>query len=79
MIISQIIEGVYAKNLKAMLLFVYFSKAFDSIHRVKIELLHPKYGFPKETFTVIMMLYKSMKAMVHSPDGDSDFFNIVAV
>ena len=24
------------------------------------------------------MLYKNMKAMVHLPDGDTDFFNIVA-
>ena len=24
-----------------------------------------------------MMLYKSLKAMVHSPDGDADFFDIV--
>ena len=24
------------------------------------------------------MLYKNMKAMVRSPDGDTDFFNIVA-
>ena len=25
-----------------------------------------------------MMLYKNMKAMVHSLDSDTDFFNIVA-
>ena len=25
-----------------------------------------------------MMLYKNMKAMDHSPDRDTDFFNIVA-
>ena len=24
-----------------------------------------------------MMLYKNMKAMVYSPDGDTDFFDIV--
>ena len=24
-----------------------------------------------------MMVYKNMKAMVHLPDGDTDFFNIV--
>ena len=25
-----------------------------------------------------MMLYKNTKAMLRSPDGDTDFFNIVA-
>ena len=33
--------------------------------------------FPKETVTVIMLLYKNTKAMVCSPDGNTDFFDIV--
>ena len=36
------------------------------------------YGLPKETVTNIMMLYRNMKVKVHSPDGDTIFFNIVA-
>ena len=36
------------------------------------------YGLPKETVTAIMMLYKNMKVKVHSLDGDTDFFDIVA-
>ena len=35
--ISWILEGVRAKNLKATLSFVDFSKVFDSIHRRKLE------------------------------------------
>ena len=35
--IHRILEGVQAKNLQASLLFVDFTKAFDSIHRGKIE------------------------------------------
>ena len=35
--ISRILEGVWAKNLQATLLFVNFTKAFDSIHRWKME------------------------------------------
>ena len=34
------------------------------------------YAFPKET--AIMILYKNIKAIVRSPDGDTDFFDIVA-
>ena len=36
------------------------------------------YGLPKETAIAMMMLYENTKEMVRSPDGGSDFFNIVA-
>ena len=36
------------------------------------------YGLPKETVTAIMMLYKNTKVKVHSQNGDTDYFNIVA-
>ena len=36
-----------------------------------------EYGLPKETVTVIMMLYKNMKAMVCLPVGNIDFIDIV--
>ena len=35
--ISRILEGVRAKNLQATILFVDFTKAFDSIHREKMK------------------------------------------
>ena len=35
------------------------------------------YSLPKETVTAIMMLYKNMKMKVCSPDGDTDFLDIV--
>ena len=35
--IHRILEGVWAKNLQATLLFVDFNKTFDSIHRGKME------------------------------------------
>ena len=54
--IHQIIEGVCAKNLEATLLFVDFSKAFDSIKRGKMEQILLAYGLPKETVTAIMIL-----------------------
>ena len=67
-----------ANNLEAVILFVDFSKAFDSIHRGKIAEILQAYGIPNETITAIMMLYRNTKAMVQSPDGDIDFFNVVA-
>ena len=75
--ISRILERVRAKNLEATLLFVDFSKAFDSIDWEMKQMLQP-YGLPKETVTAIMMLYKNTKVKVHSPNGVTDFFDIVA-
>ena len=36
------------------------------------------YSPHKETVITIMMLYKNTKAMILSPNGDADFFDIVA-
>ena len=76
--VRRIIEGVRARNLQAVLLFVDFSKAFDSIHRGKMEQILLAYGILKETVDAIMMLYKNTRAKVRSPDGDTDFFDILA-
>ena len=76
--ISRILEGVWAKNLQATLLFVDFSKTFDSIHRGKMEQILLAYGLPKETVAAIMILYKNTKVKVCSPDGDTEYFDIVA-
>ena len=75
--ICQIL-GVCAKNLEATLLFIDFSKTFDSIHRGKIEQIVLAYGLPKETVTAIMMLYKNTKVKICWPDGDTNYFSIVA-
>ena len=76
--IRRILEGVRAKNLQATLLFVDFTKAFDSIHRGKMELILLAYGLPKETVAAIMILNKNTKVKVRSPDGDTEYFDIVA-
>ena len=42
-----------------------------------MEQIRLAYGLPKETVTAIMMFYKNMKVMIHLPDGDTEFFDIV--
>ena len=76
--IHRILEGVCAKNLQVTILFVDFAKAFDSIHRGKMEQILLAYSLPKETVTAIMMLYRNAKVKIHSPHGDTDYFDIVA-
>ena len=70
--ISRILEGVRA------LLLVDFTKAFDSIHRGKMEQILLAYGLPKETVAAITILYRNTKVKVCSPDGDTEYFDIVA-
>ena len=75
---SKILKGVRAKNLQATLLFVGFTKAFDSIHRGKLEQILLAYGLPEETVAAITILYRNTKVKVRSPDGDTEYFDIVA-
>ena len=76
--IRRILEGVRAKKLQATLIFVDFTKAFDSIHRGKREQILLAYGIPKETVAAITILYRNTKVKVWSPDGDTEYFDIVA-
>ena len=62
--IRRILEGVRAKNLQATLIFVDFTKAFDSIHRGKMEQILLAYGIPKETVEAITILYRNTKVKV---------------
>ena len=59
-----IIDGVKTMQIPATLLFVDFSKAFDSVHRGKMEKILLAYGIPKEIVTAIMILYRNTKSMV---------------
>ena len=60
------------------IIFVDFTKAFDSIHTEKMEQILLAYGLPKETVAAIMIFYRNTKEKVRSPDGDTDYFDIVA-
>ena len=66
------------KNQQATMLFVDFTKAFDSIHRGKMEQILLTYGIPKETVAAITILYRNSKVKVCSPDGDTDYFDKIA-
>ena len=64
--IRRIMEGVKEKNLTAVLIFIDFTKAFDSIHRGKMREILLAYGIPTETVNVVMVLHKNTKAQVRS-------------
>ena len=62
------------KNIEATIIFVDFTKAFDSIPRGKME----QFQLAKETVAAITNLYRNTKVKVRSPDGDPKYFDIVA-
>ena len=76
--ICRILEGVRVKDLLATILFVDLTKAFDSIHRGKMEQILLTYGLLKETVAALMMLYRNTKVKDRSPDGHTGYFDIVA-
>ena len=76
--LRRIIKGVKQKQLPAVLLFIDFSKAFDSIDRSKMEQILLAYGIPEKVVKGIMMMYSNTQAFVRSPDGDTEYFDINA-
>ena len=42
-----------------------------------MEQILQAYSLPKETVATITILYRNTKVKVHSPDGDTEYFDIV--
>ena len=76
--IRRVIEGVKANNLKAILTFIDFKKAFDSIDRVKMIGILKAYGIPPNLLQAIKKMYTNTQAKVISPDGETELFEITA-
>ena len=75
--VCVILDCVRAKNLEATILFVDFTKAFDSVQGGRMEQILLAYAPPKPV-AAIMMLNRNTKVKFRSPDGDTDYFDIVA-
>ena len=54
-----------------------FSKAFDSAHRAKMMQTLKTYGIPNELVNAIEKLYEGARAKVLSPDGETEYFEIL--
>ena len=76
--LRRLLEGVRDHALAAVITFIDFRKAFDSIHRGRlIEILHA-YGVPDKLVQAIGASYARTRAKVCSPDGETDYFDISA-
>ena len=76
--LRRIIEGVKANHLPAIITFIDFKKAFDSIHRAKMMKILKAYGIPPNLLRAIERMYSNTKAKVVTPDGETELFDITA-
>ena len=76
--LRRIIEGVKANNLPAIITFIDFKKAFDSIHRAKMMRILKAYGIPPNLLRAIEGMYTNTKARIVTPDGETEQFDITA-
>ena len=76
--LRRIIEGVKQNNLPAVLTFIDFKKAFDSIHRSKMMKILKAYGIPPNMLSAINNMYTNTRAKVVTPDGETQEFDILA-
>ena len=76
--LRRIIEGMKAKNLPLAVVFIDYSKAFDSIHRERMFEILEAYGIPGIIIDAIKAIYTDSTALVISSDGVTDPFPILA-
>ena len=76
--LRRLLEGVKARKLPAVITFVDFRKAFDSIHRGKMCKILSAYGIPIKIVSAIKSMYETTWAKVISPDGETEAFKIQA-
>ena len=76
--LRRLIEGVRRNNLKCIIIFIDFRKAFDSIHRERMMKILKAYDIPDNILKAINLMYENTKARVLSPDGETELFDILA-
>ena len=74
--LRKLIEGIKSHNMKAIITFVYFRKAFDSINRSRMFNIFSAYGIPRAIIEMISVLHADTCAKVITPDGETKEFKI---
>ena len=78
LVLRRLIEGVKSRKLPAVLTFIDFKKAFDSVHRGKMLKILEAYGIPVKIVELIRLMYEKTMAKVLTQDGETELFEILA-
>ena len=76
--LRRLIEGIRRNNRKAVIVYVDFKKAFDSVDRQKMMQILKAYDVPPNLLSAIELMYQDTRAKVVTPDGDTEMFEILA-
>ena len=74
--LRRIVGEVKNHDMEAVLTFIDFREAFDSVVRVKIFQILEAYGIPSAVVAAIRIMYKNTSAVVLTPEGETDQFMI---
>ena len=74
--LRRILEEVRKNNLPAVITFLDFKKAFNSIQRNEMFKILKAYGIPSRLLMAIKSMYTNTRARVVTTDGTSDEFEI---
>ena len=74
--LRRILEGIKEYNLKIVMTFIDFKKAFDMVHRGMMLKILKAYGIPDSLVSAIAGGYKNTRARILTPDGPTDEFQI---
>ena len=72
--LRRILEEAKNFNLEAILIFVDFKKAFDSVDRDKMFDILSLYGIPQKIIDAIKLPYTDAQSSVQTPDGETPTF-----
>ena len=76
--LRRIIEGAKELNLKAIIIFIDFSKSFDTINHDQMFKILCAYGIPEQLISAIKDMYSNTQAKILSPDGETKPFQVTS-
>ena len=78
--LRRLIEELKISNKQAYIVFVDFSKAFDSVNRKAMLHILLNYGIPEEIVNAIAIMYDNPSSFVQTLDGPTkEFFTITGI
>ncbi|XP_014783219.1 uncharacterized protein LOC106878509 [Octopus bimaculoides] len=78
LMLRRILEGTTVKSHLAVMIFIDFWKVFDSVDRHCLIKILQAYGISKKIQDLISLLYTNTRTQVVTPDGMTEFFEIMA-